>query len=252
MTDDKTMDKTTDIRTMDTQAMPTEQAAAEQAAADKGFDDSRNHSLQDIVDTQAMPAPAGVKPDVAPPTEQVLDKPIPTVDQNADTAVFAEAAVGTEATTKTDPAAKDDTTQPVATPPVDLNTPLTRLMGVSDEPEPEAKPEPAPPKPAAAPSAPRPAAPAQPAGGARPAAPVPATIAPTGPSVPTILLGAVGILVGAFGLLLGLRLPDVTAWMFGIDPQTLTALFFGGIGVVLILVAIIWAIAKAITGRRNQ
>ncbi|KFI97987.1 hypothetical protein [Bifidobacterium stellenboschense] len=206
MTDEKTLDKTTNIRTMDTQAMPAEQSA-EQAVADKGFDDSRNHSLQDIVDTQAMPAPADVKPDIAPPTEQVLDKPLPAVD---------------------------------------LNTPLNRLMGVADD-EPEPEPKQPEPKPESMPQNPT-VAPTS----AQSAAPAPAAIAPSGPSVPTILLGVVGILVGAFGLLLGLRLPDVTVWMLGIDPQTLTALFFGGIGVVLILVAVIWAIAKAVAGRRKQ
>ncbi|NEG55976.1 hypothetical protein [Bifidobacterium platyrrhinorum] len=259
MTDDKTLDKTTNIRTMDTQAMPVEQSAAAQTAADKGFDDSRNRSLQDIVDTQAMPAPADVKPDAAPPTERVLDKPIPAVDQNADTAVFSETAK--------DPSA-----------PVDLDTPLNRLAGVADdepepEPEPAAKPEPKaepgsradgfPPDGAVPPSGTvppyarpqsgaMPPNPAAPPASARPAAASPTTIAPTGPSMPTILLGVTGILVGAFGLLLGLRLPDVTTWVIGVDPQTLTALFFGGVGVMLILVAVIWGIAKAVAGRGKR
>lgn len=122
--------------------------------------ETTNDKTPDTVDTQAMPAPVDMKPDIAPPAEQVLDEPIPVASQ-------------------------------------------------------------------------------------------PATIVPTGPSVPTIVFGVMGILVGAFGLLFGLRMPDVTAWMLGVGPQTITALFFGAVGVALIVIAVVWAIVKSMACKKK-
>ena len=72
---------------------------------------------------------------------------------------------------------------------------------------------------------------------------------PSGPSVATIVFGIILIFVGLCGLASSLAydawLPDFMR-MFNVTPQTVMAFGCGVIGVLLIVVALVWAIAKVI------
>lgn len=88
-----------------------------------------------------------------------------------------------------------------------------------------------------------------------PAAPRPASSEPSRPagaSLPTIVFGLVGILVGGIGLLFGLRFSFLATMFVAVDPQTLTAVFVGGVGVLLIVVAIVWGVVKAVAARKDN
>ncbi len=72
---------------------------------------------------------------------------------------------------------------------------------------------------------------------------------PSGPSVATIVFGIILIFVGLCGLASSLAydawMPDFMR-MFNVTPQTVMAFGCGVIGVLLIVVALVWAIAKVI------
>ncbi|MBT1163397.1 hypothetical protein [Bifidobacterium felsineum] len=61
-------------------------------------------------------------------------------------------------------------------------------------------------------------------------------------SVPTIIFGTLGMVIGVIGLLFGWSFPGLLIESFYIDPRVLTAIICGGVGVVLVIVAIIWAV----------
>ena len=224
---------------------------------DKGFKPDLNRSLQDIVDTQAMAAPVNVKPETAPPTEQVLDKPIAAPianatapeakrapnDGNADeggaaaSTDTAASAGETESASETAPAAKPGARSGGRDYP--SAAPAAAPHNIAGTPHNAAGTPPTAPGPVSAPQ-----------GDARPIPPEP--IRPTGPSLPTILLGLAGVIVGLVGLVLGLWFPNVTMWLVGLNPQAVSALAVGGIGVACIVVAIVWAIAKAVAGARRR
>lgn len=70
-----------------------------------------------------------------------------------------------------------------------------------------------------------------------------------GASIPTIVFGVLGILVGAVGLLFGWAFPGLIVQnMLIVDPRMLAAVVCGVVGVILVLVAVIWAIM----GSRKQ
>lgn len=205
---------------------------------DKGFKPDLNRSLQDIVDTQAMAAPADAKPETAPPTEQVLDKPIAAPIASA----AAPEAKPAPSDGKTDEGGATASTGETAS----AAKPGARSGG-RDYPS------------AASAAAPHdaagnpPVAPGSPAvaqGDAWQVPPEP--VRPTGPSLPTILLGLAGVIVGLVGLVLGLWFPNITMWLVGLNPQAVSALAVGGIGVACIVVAIVWAVAKAVAGARRR
>ncbi|WP_055428227.1 hypothetical protein [Bifidobacterium aesculapii] len=218
---------------------------------DKGFKPDLNRSLQDIVDTQAMAAPADAKPETAPPTEQVLDKPIaaPIANAAAPEAKRAPNDGKTDeggATASTDTAASTGETASAAKPGARSGghdypsaAPAAAPHNIAGTPHNAAGTTPTAPGPVSAPQ-----------GGARPISPEP--IRPTGPSLPTILLGLAGVIVGLVGLVLGLWFPNVTMWLVGLNPQAVSALAVGGIGVACVVVAIVWAVAKAVAGARRR
>lgn len=74
----------------------------------------------------------------------------------------------------------------------------------------------------------------------------PEPIRPTGPSMPTIVFGLMGILLGGIGLLFGLQLPELSSFLFGMPAQQLTAMIVAAFGVLLIIIAIVWAIVGAV------
>lgn len=92
---------------------------------------------------------------------------------------------------------------------------------------------------------------------AAPAAAAPATprpdagvAQPAGPAAGTIVFGALALVVGVVALLLGIFLPqDLFSW---VDPNDLFAVFVGGLGVLLIAIAVIWAVAKGVSSRSEK
>ncbi|MBT1181568.1 hypothetical protein JS531_06245 [Bifidobacterium sp. CP2] len=247
-------------------------------------------SLQDIVDTQILEqtatasgaraeaetqamapvtAPA-VRPDAATETMDPVAAPVAS-ETTAD--VPHETTPDTVGETQSGPAtpfapagpAADPMTQPVAnlaagfqppaTFPAPVAPPVWTAQGVQPAPV-LAAPI------ASAPAPVAPAAPLPPQGPARPAAPgyalptpdpapEPEPQRPTGPSVPTILLGGVGILLGGFGILFGLRFSQLPAIFTSIDPQMTIAVSCAVIGVLLIVIGIGWSIGSAVSKRRR-
>ncbi|KAB7789258.1 hypothetical protein [Bifidobacterium cebidarum] len=61
-------------------------------------------------------------------------------------------------------------------------------------------------------------------------------------SVPTIIFGVLGMVIGAVGLVCGWAFPGLLIESFYIDPRILTAIICGAVGVILVIVAIIWAV----------
>lgn len=72
-----------------------------------------------------------------------------------------------------------------------------------------------------------------------------------GASVPTIVFGVFGILIGIVGLLFGWAFPGLIIQnMLVVDPRMLAAVVCGVVGVILVLVAVIWAIMGSRKQRR--
>ena len=87
--------------------------------------------------------------------------------------------------------------------------------------------------------------------------PKPEPLRKTGPSVPTIVLGVLGILLGLVVLGFGLGFPEITYgladWIIAsATPGAFLALSVGGLGVLLLVIAAVWGVARAVRGHRNQ
>ena len=68
----------------------------------------------------------------------------------------------------------------------------------------------------------------------------------TGPSAATIVLGVLLVLIGAMVLAFGIGFPVTALPGLGADPRAIMAIVCGIVGGVLIVVAIIWAVARII------
>ena len=58
----------------------------------------------------------------------------------------------------------------------------------------------------------------------------------------TVVFGLLGVLIGALGLFFGVTFPDMLITQFAADPQVLVAIVCAIVGVVLVAIAIVWAI----------
>ena len=76
-------------------------------------------------------------------------------------------------------------------------------------------------------------------------------IRPSGRSGSTIALGVFVCFIGAATLLCGMHVP-MNLWWWANDPKQSFVFLLGGIGVLLIAVAVIWAIASAVRSNRSK
>ena len=74
----------------------------------------------------------------------------------------------------------------------------------------------------------------------------------TGPSAATIVLGVLLVLIGAMVLAFGIGFPMTALPGLGADPRAIVAIVCGIVGGVLIVVAIIWAVARIIGSMRHK
>lgn len=58
----------------------------------------------------------------------------------------------------------------------------------------------------------------------------------------TVVFGLMGVLIGALGLVFGVTFPDLLISRFTADPQVLVAIICAVVGVVLVAIAIVWAV----------
>ena len=194
---------------------------------------------------------------VIPQTDDAVTQAMPM----AETRELPETAAPTQAI-PVDVAATEampvDSASTQAIPQVEPTQP-----GTADAPQPGQVPEP---EPAAMPqqvplysTAP----PSQTAAGGAPTAPayvqVPVeprherpVIRKTGPSAATIVLGVLLVLIGAMVLAFGIGFPVTALPGLGADPRAIVAIVCGIVGGVLIVVAIIWAVARIIGSMRHK
>lgn len=214
-------------------------------------DETRNEPETQVIPqtddavTQAMPMaetrelPETVAPTQAMPVDSALTETMPVDDAPTETMPVDSAS--TQAMPQVEP------TQP----------------GTADAPQPGQVPEP---EPATMPqqvplysTAP----PSQTAAGGAPTAPayvqVPVeahrerpVIRKTGPSAATIVLGVLLVLIGAMVLAFGIGFPVTALPGLGADPRAIVAIVCGIVGGVLIVVAIIWAVARIIGSMRHK
>lgn len=224
-------------------------------------DETRNEPETQIIPqtddavTQAMPVaetrelPETVAPTQAMPVDSALTETMPVNDAPT------EAMPVNDASTEAMPVAPASTQ---AIPQVEPTQP-----GTADAPQPGQVPEP---EPATMPqqvplysTAP----PSQTTAGGVPTAPayvqVPVearherpVIRKTGPSAATIVLGVLLVLIGAMVLAFGIGFPVTALPGLGADPRAIVAIVCGIVGGVLIVVAIIWAVARIIGSMRHK
>ena len=76
-------------------------------------------------------------------------------------------------------------------------------------------------------------------------------IRPSGRSGSTIALGVFTCFMGVVTLLCGMHVP-MNLWWWASDPKQSFVFLLGGIGVLLIAVAVIWAIVSAVRSNRSK
>lgn len=76
-------------------------------------------------------------------------------------------------------------------------------------------------------------------------------IRPSGVSKATVVFGVFVGIIGLVSILCGLSLP-MEMWWSGIEAQRFLIYVFGGIGVLLIAVAAVWAIVGAVRARKTS
>lgn len=67
-----------------------------------------------------------------------------------------------------------------------------------------------------------------------------------GPSSPTIVFGVLGLLIGIVGLAFGISFPNPLFPAMHVDPQIVVAIICAAFGIVLVIIAIVWAVMGAI------
>lgn len=75
---------------------------------------------------------------------------------------------------------------------------------------------------------------------------------PKGASRSTIVFGLIMLLIGAFGMFTGLNPAVLGKWFYDMTPQTAIAIMCAAVGVILLVVALIWSIAKAVASRKEK
>ena len=224
-------------------------------------DETRNEPETQVIPqtddavTQAMPvAETRELPETAAPTQAMPVDVAATEAMPVDSAP-AETMPANDVPTEVMPV---DSASTQAIPQVEPTQP-----GTADAPQPGQVPEP---EPATMPqqvplysTAP----PTQTAAGGAPTAPayvqVPVeahrerpVIRKTGPSAATIVLGVLLVLIGAMVLAFGIGFPMTALPGLGADPRAIMAIVCGIVGGVLIVVAIIWAVARIIGSMRHK
>ena len=224
-------------------------------------DETRNEPETQVIPqtddavTQAMPmAETRELPETAAPTQAMPVDVAATEAMPVDSAP-AETMPANDVPTEVMPV---DSASTQAIPQVEPTQP-----GTADAPQPGQVPEP---EPATMPqqvplysTAP----PTQTAAGGAPTAPayvqVPVeahrerpVIRKTGPSAATIVLGVLLVLIGAMVLAFGIGFPMTALPGLGADPRAIVAIVCGIVGGVLIVVAIIWAVARIIGSMRHK
>lgn len=196
-----------------TQTIPMESEDGETKVFESVADGSETQVLptaDDEQQTQVLPTDG--QADGQPEADTIALQSVADMEESAD----AEKLEGTAA--EKIPAASEPAAKP------DLNVPLTEAF---------AQPEPAQSEPAQ--SEPVQSEPVQPK-------PQDTQAPKRGASIPTVIFGVLGMLIGVVGLAFGWAFPGLLIESFYIDPRVLIAVICGAMGVILVLVAIIWAV----------
>lgn len=69
-------------------------------------------------------------------------------------------------------------------------------------------------------------------------------------SAPTVVFGLLGVIIGVIALVFGYISPDRMISLFSPNPQLLTAIIFAVVGLILVIVAVVWAIVGAVKKRK--
>lgn len=69
-------------------------------------------------------------------------------------------------------------------------------------------------------------------------------------SAPTVVFGLLGVIIGVIALVFGYISPDWMISLFSPNPQLLTAIICAVVGLILVIVAVVWAIVGAVKKRK--
>ena len=69
-------------------------------------------------------------------------------------------------------------------------------------------------------------------------------------SAPTVVFGLLGVIIGVIALVFGCISPDRMISLFSPNPQLLTAIICAVVGLILVIVAVVWAIVGAVKKRK--
>lgn len=224
-------------------------------------DETRNEPETQVIPqtddavTQAMPmAETRELPETAAPTQAIPVDVAATEAMPVDSAP-AETMPANDVPTEAMPVAPASTQAMSQAEPTQNGTADAPQPGQVPEPEPATMPQQVPLYSTAPPS--------QTTAGGAPTAPayvqVPVearherpVIRKTGPSAATIVLGVLLVLIGAMVLAFGIGFPVTALPGLGADPRAIVAIVCGIVGGVLIVVAIIWAVARIIGSMRHK
>ena len=194
---------------------------------------------------------------VIPQTDDAVTQAMPVAEtrERPETVAPTQAMPATDAPTEAMPVAPASTQTMPQAEPTQNGTADVPQPGQVPEPEPATMPQQVPLYSTAPPS--------QTAAGGVPTAPayvqVPVeprherpVIRKTGPSAATIVLGVLLVLIGAMVLAFGIGFPVTALPGLGADPRAIVAIVCGIVGGVLIVVAIIWAVARIIGSMRHK
>ena len=70
-------------------------------------------------------------------------------------------------------------------------------------------------------------------------------------SAPTVVFGLLGVIIGVIALVFGYISPDRMISLFSPNPQLLTAIICAVVGLILVIVAVVWAIVGAVKKRKQ-